>query len=103
MAKGIRALAILVFLAMPAGAEPLTGRWVSDDDPALSVSLNETRSGAVSGSLASGVETARIAGQRTAVGFSGTLDMDGEALPCSARVQGAQLLLTVGARGCRGC
>lgn len=90
-------IAALLLLSAAAHAEPLSGRWVSDEDPSLRVTLQEAASGAVSGSLASEGTSAAISLRRSAAGFSGTVQMDGETIPCSARLAGAQLVLTLGA------
>ncbi|MBM4383444.1 MAG: hypothetical protein FJ091_08750 [Deltaproteobacteria bacterium] len=84
-------------IAGSALAQPLSGVWRSEADPSLQLTLTEATGGSVRGTLESDGSSATIDARRGASGFAGTANLAGEALPCSARFEGAQLVLTLGA------
>jgi hypothetical protein len=88
-----------VMAASAAGGDSLAGRYVAEDEPALSLALDEAADGGVTGTLSDGQSTVSLSARRQGAGFVGTAVAGAQTLPTAALVEGDRLLLEIGAPG----
>ena len=89
-------LAVVMMTACSARAADLAGRYMGEEDPTLSLMLEESSGGAITGTLAEPGTSMRLTGRRQGTGFSGTVGPAGQTLPFTATVQGEHVILAIG-------
>jgi hypothetical protein len=93
---------LLMAGAVAAGAavaDELGGRYVAEGEPGLSLTLDATTDGGVTGTLSDAQAAVPLSARRQGAGFVGTAVSGGQTLPVAAVVEGDLLLLEIGAPG----
>ncbi len=93
---------LLMAGAVAAGAavaDDLGGRYVAQGEPGLSLTLDTTPDGGVTGTLRDAQFVVPLSARRQGAGFVGTAVSAGQTLPVAAVVEGDLLLLEIGAPG----
>ena len=93
---------LLMAGAVAAGAavaDDLGGRYVAEGEPGLSLTLDTTPDGGVTGTLSDAQSAVPLSARRQGAGFVGTAVSAGQTLPVAAVVEGDLLLLEIGAPG----
>jgi hypothetical protein len=83
--------------ASAAGADSLSGRYVAEEEPGLTLTLHEAADGGVTGTLSDAQSTVSLSARRQGAGFVGTAGA--QSLPVAGLVDGDRLLLETGAPG----
>jgi len=102
MKHGVFGGALLMAGAMAAsaaGTDSLGGRYVAEEEPGLSLTLDEAADGGVTGTLSGGQSTVSLSARRQGAGFAGTAVAGAQTLPVAALVEGDRLWLEIGAPG----
>jgi hypothetical protein len=87
---------LVPFMAGAAWAADLAGNYVAEEEATVSLSVAESAPGEVTGTLHEDGNSLPFRAKRGPNGFTGRVVSEGEALPLTAVVQGAKLLLTIG-------
>jgi hypothetical protein len=94
--KSCRALWLALALAAGCGRERLDGRYVAAEEAALTITLEESSDGRVTGSLQGPAGSVPLTGQRQGDGLAGTVGEHDDATPFTATVADEQVTLTFG-------
>lgn len=100
MIRHVARLAAALVAAMGlATAGTVTGRYVGVEDPSLTLTIDASADGRVTGRLSDGSTDMALDARLQGEGFAGTLRQGAEVLPVTARSDRARLLLEVGPSG----
>jgi len=86
----------MVFWVTTSGAADLSGRYREQSEPSLTLSLQESSSGVITGTLSQSGDSLTINANRQGEYFSGLLVALDETMPISGILQGTQLMVTLG-------
>ncbi len=93
------AVVLVATVGLVQAAGTVAGRYAGVEDPSMSLTVEESADGRVTGRLADGDAALVLEGRRTGDAFTGTLSQGADVLPVTARLQGDRLLLEVGPAG----
>lgn len=82
-----------------AGTGGLSGRYLADEEPGLSLTLQESPDGGVTGTLADPGTSMPLNARSQGAGFAGTVGAGVQSMPIAAMVQGDRLIVEIGAPG----
>ena len=102
MKHGVLGGALLMAGAMAvsaAGDDSVGGRYVAEEEPAVTLTLHEATDGGVTGTLRDAQSTVSLSARRQGAGFVGTASAGTQSLPVAALVDGDRLLLEIGTPG----
>lgn len=88
-----------ILLAGSCWAAGLDGRYVALEEPSVTLMLNETPQGEISGTLSEASSSMPLSAKRNDAGFAGMVGQGGNRIPLTAVLQGDALIVDVGADG----
>jgi len=87
---------VMMFAANTAAAASLGGRYVEESEPTLTLTLQESTEGNITGTLAAQGESMTLIAKRQGDGFAGSLGWADEAMPVTAVMRSERIILTIG-------
>ncbi len=85
-----------LMLASAVNAADLSGSYVAQEDPSVTLALKESADGRVTGTLTEGETSLPLTGHHRSTGFTGTVGPNAEALPFTAALKTDFIVMEIG-------